>query len=269
MKIFGININKLKYKDLLNNIKQLETQKIVFTPNPEILLKTKTDTEFKELLNKANYLTPDGIGLYIAFQILDNNFGKWLNTLLIPYYFFNLFVRRKYLYNKYGDRICGSDITKDMINFASDKGIKVTIIDLYNPTDEKKVKSQKIFTTLLKQKFPKLKFDYFIYNPTKKQEIISTISLSESKILFSTLGMKIQEKSVIEIMEKCNNIKLGLAIGSSFDYFIGFQKRAPIIFRKIGLEWLYRLITGPKKINRLKRLYNAIIVFIYETIKSK
>jgi UDP-N-acetyl-D-mannosaminuronic acid transferase (WecB/TagA/CpsF family) len=38
---------------------KLEKQNIVFTPNPEILLKTKNDSEFKELLNKATYLTPD------------------------------------------------------------------------------------------------------------------------------------------------------------------------------------------------------------------
>jgi N-acetylglucosaminyldiphosphoundecaprenol N-acetyl-beta-D-mannosaminyltransferase len=58
----------------LKKITKLEKQNIVFTPNPEILLQTKNDSEFKSLLEKANYLTPDGIGLYIAFQILDNNY---------------------------------------------------------------------------------------------------------------------------------------------------------------------------------------------------
>ncbi|MBT3728712.1 hypothetical protein HOF65_06935 [bacterium] len=52
----------------------MNNQNIVFTPNPEILLKTQTDIEFKELINKASHLTPDGIGLYLAFQIIDNNY---------------------------------------------------------------------------------------------------------------------------------------------------------------------------------------------------
>ncbi|MDP2090060.1 MAG: WecB/TagA/CpsF family glycosyltransferase [Candidatus Gracilibacteria bacterium] len=269
MQIFGIKLDKLKYKELIDILIKFDKQNIVFTPNPEILLKTKKDEEFKKLLEKANYLTPDGIGLYIAFQILDNNYGKIINTFLIPYYFINLFFRRKYLYKKYGDRICGSDLTKDMINIASESQIPVTIIDLYNPTDVNKIKSQEIFKELLTNKFPKLKFDYFVYNPIEKENIINQIGKSESKILFSTLGMKKQEESVIEIMEKCSNIKLGLGIGSSFDYFIGFQKRAPKIWRAIGLEWLYRLITGPRKIDRLKRLYNAIFVFIYEVVINK
>jgi UDP-N-acetyl-D-mannosaminuronic acid transferase (WecB/TagA/CpsF family) len=61
MQIFRIEIDKLKYKDFFENILKLQKQNIVFTPNPEILLKTKSDNEFKSLLNKANYLTPDGI----------------------------------------------------------------------------------------------------------------------------------------------------------------------------------------------------------------
>jgi exopolysaccharide biosynthesis WecB/TagA/CpsF family protein len=81
--------------------------------------------------------------------------------------------------------------------------------------------------------------------------------------------MKQQEKSVVEIMKSCSNIKLWLGIWSSFDYFIGFQKRAPKIWRQLWLEWLYRLITGPRKLTRLKRLYSAIFVFTYQAIKEK
>ena len=55
--------------------------------------------------------------------------------------------------------------------------------------------------------------------------------------------MKLQEKSIIEIMEQAKNIKIGLGIGSSFDYFIGFQKRAPKFFRSLGIEWLYRIFS--------------------------
>ena len=268
MQIFWIELNKLKYKSFLVELLKLEKQNIVFTPNPEILLKTKTDLEFKKSLKKATHLTPDGIGLYIAFQILDNNFWVLINTLLLPYYFFNLFFRRNKLYSKYGDRICGSDLTKDIILNAENKWIRVTIIDLYNPTDSKKVESQKAFPNLINKKFPKLKFDYFIYNPEEKEIIIKKIIDSNSKILFSTLWMKKQEDSIIEIMEKNKNIKLWLGIWSSFDYFIWFQKRAPKIWRQLGLEWLFRLITWPKKIDRLKRLWMAIFVFTYEVLKK-
>ena len=91
MKIFSIEIPNLKYKDLLNQITKFEKQNIVFTPNPEILLKIKTDKEFENILKQANFLTSDWIGLYIAYQILDNKYWKFINFLLLPYFFFNLF----------------------------------------------------------------------------------------------------------------------------------------------------------------------------------
>lgn len=269
MQIFWIEINKLKYKNFFKEITKLEKQEIVFTPNPEILLKIKKDKDFKSLLQKASYLTPDGIGLFLAFQILDNKYSKILNTILFPYYFLNLFLRRKSLYKKYWDRICWSDLTHDLLKFANKSWTKITIIDLYSPLDEKKIESQKKFSKIIKQKFKNLDFDYFIYNTDKKEEIIEKIKKSDSKMLFSTLWMKLQEQSVIEIMEKCKNIKLWLWIGSSFDYFTWFQKRSPLILRKIWFEWLYRLITWPRKIDRLKRLYNAIFVFIFNIIKEK
>jgi N-acetylglucosaminyldiphosphoundecaprenol N-acetyl-beta-D-mannosaminyltransferase len=58
---------------------------------------------------------------------------------------------------------------------------------LYNPTDSKKVESQKVFPKLIQKKFPKLDFDYYIYSPAEKENIIKKISNSNSKILFSTL----------------------------------------------------------------------------------
>ena len=269
MQIFWINLDRLKYDDFLKSLLKLDKQNIVFTPNPEILLKTQSDEEFKNLINKANYLTPDWIWLYLAFQILDNNNWSFVNFLSLPYFFYKLFFKRKDLYEKYWDRICGSDLTKDLVEYAQKNNIKITIIDLYNPSDAKKVESQRIFPIWISREFPNLKFEYFIYEPAKKDKIIEEISKSNSQILFSTLWMKRQEESVIEIMEKCENIKLWLWIWSSFDYFIGFQKRAPLLWRKFGFEWLYRLITWPRKIDRLKRLYNAIFVFIFNVIKYK
>lgn len=269
MQIFWISLSNINKKNLIDDLFYSSKQNIVFTPNPEILLGTLTDSSFKKSLESADYLTSDGIWLYIAYQINDNSYGKIINTLLLPYYFFNLFFRRSFLYKKYWERICGSDLTFDILEKAIQKNVVITIIDLYNPTDIAKVTSQKLFSQKLSQRFPALHFSYIIYNPEKKEEIISQIQKSDSSILFSTLWMKKQEASVVEIMQHCKNIKIWLGIGSSFDYFTWFQKRAPKIWRSLWIEWLYRIITWPSKLIRLKRLYNAIFVFIFQVIKHK
>jgi exopolysaccharide biosynthesis WecB/TagA/CpsF family protein len=73
--------------------------------------------------------------------------------------------------------------------------------------------------------------------------------------------MKRQEACIHETLDHCSNIKLWLWIGSSFDYHIGYQKRAPKIWRSLGFEWLYRIFTSPNKLKRLRRIYQALIVF--------
>ncbi len=273
MKIFELEIEKLKYPHLFKELtKQAQERdakkgKILFTPNPEICLKTLEDSEFLKLLQKADYLTSDGIGLYIAYQIQDtlypfpNIFTRTYAILKLPYFIFNTLFRKVYLYKKYGQRICGSDITEDLVYFCEQKGIRIAILDPYFPDDVKKCEAQEHFSENLKKVFPKLHFDHYVFSEKNRKKIFEKIAQGKAKILFSTLGMKQQEKSIVDAIHLCPNIRLGLAVGSSFDYFTGFQKRAPDMFRKLGFEWLYRIFTSPHKFKRLGRIYRAVIVF--------
>ena len=81
-----------------------------------------------------------------------------------------------------------------MIWYEEYKAIKITIIDLYSPDDKNKQFYQKNFRKKILNKFPDLQFDFFVYNPDRKDEIIERIKKSNSKILFSTLWMKKQEE---------------------------------------------------------------------------
>ncbi len=266
MKIFWIDIYEGNYTQFFGKITQLTEQNRVFTPNPEILLKTLSDEEFKNMLKKADILVADGIGLYLAYQIIEEK-NKALKILKLPYFIYRIVFDIKNLYAKYWEKVCGSDLTRDLLTYAQEHSITITILDPYFPKDRAKCKAQDSFTTDLQKVFPKLKFDFYIYKETEKQNILDQIRSSDSSMLFSTLGMKAQEQSVIEVMEACPNIKLWLWVWSSFDYFTGFQKRAPKLMRNLWIEWLYRIITWPQKLKRIKRLWNAIFVFTWEVYK--
>jgi len=274
MKIFQLEISRYTYSDFLKEIttflheEDLSTPwRAIFTPNPEICLKTLEDTEFLELLQKANYLTSDGIWLYLAYQIQDTS--KLWAVVYFPYFLFNVVFRKKYLYTKYGERICWSDLTTSLIEYSQHQEMRVAIIDPSYPQDKQKCLSQESFREKLSQKFPRLIFDFYIYSEDNSDEIFSKISKSWAKILFSTLGMKKQELSVIKWLQKCKNLRLWLGIWSSFDYHIWFQKRAPKLFRDLGFEWLYRIFTSPNKLQRLSRIYQALIIFPLQVIRHK
>lgn len=84
------------------------------------------------------------------------------------------------------------------------------------------------------------------------------IELQKIRCVFSTLGMKSQERILLEIFSyipKSQKV-IGLGVGGSVDFLLGLQKRAPILFQELGLEWLYRLILEPKK--RWRRIWSAL-----------
>jgi N-acetylglucosaminyldiphosphoundecaprenol N-acetyl-beta-D-mannosaminyltransferase len=94
MEIFSLKINKDSYSDFFAKITKLSKQKIVFTPNPEILLESLTDKAFKKNLKKADYLVPDGIGLYLAAQLLEIK-SRFARVLLLPVFIFNILFRKQ------------------------------------------------------------------------------------------------------------------------------------------------------------------------------
>ena len=273
MKIFGLEIWKYRYRELFAEITAFlsdssqDRGKAIFTPNPEICLRTLEDREFLDVLQNADYLTSDGIGLYLAYQMQDAS--KIGALVLFPYFLFNILFRKKYLYAKYGDRICGSDLTNDLLIFSEENNIQIAIIDPYYPADKDKCASQETFRAKLSAKFPSLDFDFYVYSGEKSDEIFQKIHASWAQILFSTLGMKSQEISVLKWLKLCQNLRLWLWIGSSFDYHIWFQKRAPEIFRTLGFEWLYRIFTSPNTCKRLARIYQALIVFPIKILLHK
>ena len=192
-----------------------------------------------------------------------------MNFCHLPVYFFNILFRKQYLYDTYWDRICGSDITDDLVNFCEQKGIHIAILEPYFPQDEAKCEAQKNFNKNLAQAFPYLRFDMYVYTPEKQKKIFKQIAETDAKVVFSTQGMMTQEFTIAEAIKACPNLKLGLAVGSSFDYFTGFQKRAPHMCRAMGMEWLYRIFTSPGKLKRCKRIYKAVIVFPLKVLFDK
>lgn len=279
MKIFELEIPKLRYSEFIEEIREFimrssshwdcSQARLIFTPNPEICLKTLEDEEFLKALKQADYLTSDGIGLYLAYQINDSKLAKIFLFLFLPYYIFNILFRKKFLYQRYGDRICWSDLTSELVKFAEKEQIKIAIIDPYFPEDAWKCKVQKKIREKLLEKFPHLLFDFYMLGKNSQQEILENIKNSQVKICFVTLGMKKQELFCLEVQENCPNIKLAAWVGSSFDYYTWFQKRAPKIWRDVWFEWLYRIFTSPNKLKRLGRIYQALIVFPLKVITYK
>lgn len=271
MDIFNIKLSKLKKREFLENLRNPSKKSVIFTPNPEILLEGKKDSEFKEILNSWDYLIPDWIWIYAAFQAMESKLPKALNLLAVPYYWLKLFTSRKTLYKKYWERICWSDLTEELIRNADKKGLWVTIIDKFqapwNKWDNLKIERQKSLIKELEAKFPNAIFHQYIYIKDNEDKIVKEINSTWDIYLFSSQGLKDQEKTIASIAPKLENIKVLVWIWWSFDMILWHKKRAPRFMIALWLEWLWRLLINPKRM--IKRIWKAIFVFLWEVIMSK
>ena len=76
------------------------------------------------------------------------------------------------------------------------------------------------------------------------------------------LGSPRQEEFIVKLKQSINGCIM-VGVGGSFDVFSGIVKESPVIFRKLGLEWLYRTLLQPE---RFKRIFPVLPIFLLKCI---
>lgn len=261
MNIFDLPLWHGKYADFLALIQQPAGRTLVFTPNPEILYRAHFDPEFMQILQHATYNVPDGNGLYVA-EMMQAGRGFFASCLRV-------FLQKRSVYEAYGELIKGSDLTRDILEAplaSAGKKRKILIIDRKNTVpkndfERQKAEIQKNLGSILEEKFPNNEFFVVFDGEKTPAQIAEMITEQDITFVFSCIGMKTQEERLVEIFSHIPESfpVVGMGVGASIDFLLGLQKRAPKVFRDLGFEWLYRLITQPKI--RYKRIKTALIDF--------
>jgi len=235
--ILGINLSTLNRTELLSRLDSfLNSGKshYLVTPNPEIILRANKDEEYFFVLNSADLAIADGFGLVLA---------GLLRGQIIP-------------------RITGSDLTPLLLKKAEQEQIKTLIINW----DSGLSKAEDINTTL-KTLYPKLVFK--VIDTPKKINLTAEereqINSFEPALVFTALGAPYQEKLIWHEIKNLPSVRLALAVGGSFDFLTKKIKRAPRLMRRLGIEWLWRLISQPQRINRI---WQATVVFGLKVLKD-
>lgn len=95
------------------------------------------------------------------------------------------------------------------------------------------------------------------------EALVHDISVKKPDIIFVAMGSPKQEFVMQNMYNKHKALYMGL--GGSFDIYAGQKRRAPNLFRKLGLEWIYRLIMEPNRISRQSKLFS----FTYKLLRDK
>ncbi len=216
------------FYSILEDLLIKNKKKFIITVNPEIIMKSYKNIEIKEmLLNDNNILVPDGISI----------------------------IKKAKQYNiNIKERITGVDISSKALEICN-KNKK----SIYLFGSKKEVLDKLIIN--INQKYPNINIVGFSdgYVEDKDKIMQEIISLSPDLILIA-LGVPNQELLINKYIEKAKK-GVFIGVGGTFDVLSGCKKRAPKLFIKLNLEWLYRIICEP---TRLKRFIQNNIVFMFK-----
>jgi N-acetylglucosaminyldiphosphoundecaprenol N-acetyl-beta-D-mannosaminyltransferase len=97
------------------------------------------------------------------------------------------------------------------------------------------------------------------------EEIIDDINKKSVDILLVGLPTELQEHWIKKNIDKLN-CKIVIGVGGSFDIISGRLKRAPKLFRILGLEWYFRLLQEPWRIKRILKLPLALTILFFDCL---
>ena len=237
--ILGVKIDSVTKEEAISVVKKnlgLPGAHQVVTPNPEIIMEARRNRDFKAILNSAALAIADGFGLKLA---------AW------------------YLKNPLKERIAGVDFIASLVQLSQKE--KRGIYLLGAMPGVAKAAAQK-----LKEQYPDLIIagaESGLRNGQmiSDEEIVRRINSKSPQMLLVAFGAPRQEEWIFANKSKLSTVKIVMGVGGAFDFISGKVKRAPRLIRKLGLEWLVRLIIQPW---RIKRIFTAAVAFPWIIIKS-
>ncbi|MGM8215070.1 WecB/TagA/CpsF family glycosyltransferase [Bacillaceae bacterium W0354] len=228
----GVNVSPYTYEQIIENIEQHinnDEQATIIAVNPEKIMKAKKDETLKQLINNATYQIPDGVGVILASKLKGGNIKQ---------------------------RVTGADLTEKLLQTANEKEYRVYF---YGAKEEVGVAMQQ----KLHERLPNLQIAGYSNGYTKNtEELIKKINESNANMLFVALGSPKQEQWISKHKDELN-VNVIQGVGGTFDVLAGHVKRAPVITQKLGIEWLYRLITQPKRLKRQLALPKFLLNILF------
>ncbi len=216
MIISNVKYNNITLKEAIDTVFDIikgEKKTIVLFFNADCLYKAQKDSEYRDIVNSADLILSDGIGLNIATRMLGGRMEEDCN---------------------------GTDFSPLLMEKTAREGCKIYFLGGKEGVAEKAAEN-------IRKQIPGIQIvgtHHSFFN--NDEEVISKINDSCADILFVAMGVPLQEKWIAKHRGELNPL-LCLGVGALFDYLSGRISRAPLFMRKMHLEWIWRVFIKPKK----------------------
>lgn len=209
----------------------------ILTLNPEIALYAEQHEDFRrKVLNKADLCIRDGFGLGIGAFILGTKTPK---------------------------RLTGRELLDKILLLAINEDKSVYLLGGRGDTARLAAKN-------LQKKYSKLRIAGAEEGLTDKsskadeKKLIERINASNASILLVAFGSPKQDQWIHDHGKALKTVRIAIGVGGIFDYLSGNVPSPPWVFRKLGMEWFFRLLTQK---GRLRRIFRAVVVFPLTCLK--
>lgn len=238
--ILGAHVDIVNAKQTLQRIKKLSKMgepAHIITLNAEIVYQAQENPELLNIINGADLVTPDGIGIVWA--------GRKLGYPIM-------------------ERVTGIDLLYQLCAEAVQQKWRIYFLGAAPGVVEAAAKQ-------LTLAYPGLQICGWHDGYFSDQEVngvIHDIKQLKPDLLFVALGAPKQEFWIKQYKGELN-VPISIGVGGSFDVVAGIKERAPQWMIKANLEWLYRLITEPSRFQRQLALPKFAMLVLKQKGKQK
>ena len=234
--ILGITVDTFSMQETIERIGTAvnkHSQMRVVTANPEIIYASEGDHRLRNLINTADIVTPDGIGVVWAAQRLG-----------IPVQ----------------ERVTGIDLVQGLFPAANTGKWRVFLLGGKPGVAE-------LAAGKAAAEYPQIVWatEHGYFASQDEPQIIEKIRSFQPDIMLVGMGAPRQEYWVAEHLGLA---KVSIGVGGSFDALAGIVMRAPLRFQELHLEWLYRLWKQPWRWKRQTVLPRFALKVIWQGIKK-
>lgn len=218
IKILNIDVLNITLQQLLENLHE----GVLITPNLDHLIKLQKDKDFYDCYQKAEWVVCDSNILRLFSKLFKNPFIE-----AIPG---SSFFTSYYMYHK-------DDADCKIFLLGAKEGVAAKAKERINTKIGRKI--------VVGAYSPSFGFEK---KEEECKEIVDVINKSGANVVLVGVGAPKQEKWIMKWKHLMPGVKVWMALGATIDFEAGNVKRAPKIFQKFAMEWLYRFLMEPKRL---------------------
>jgi N-acetylglucosaminyldiphosphoundecaprenol N-acetyl-beta-D-mannosaminyltransferase len=219
--ILGCRVDVIDARDAVERIAAFArgaSPALVVTLGTEMIVRAQRDARFRQVVNGSSLSLCDTIGVVLAARLQGVRIAE---------------------------RVTGVDLIDPLCERLAREGLTVFLLG-------GKGETARTVAKILQQRHPGLLVagthdGYF--SAFQEGELASEIARSAANVLFVGLGSPRQEVWLADHLKE-TGCAVGIGVGGSFDVLAGNVARAPAQWRRLNLEWLYRLVREPSRWRR-------------------